>query len=348
MSADLPAPFASGAALRERFEAGLERLIDHDTLGVYVLALANASFERALFERLHERLHTAFTHWEARFDAGDALALNAAPDDRDVFERLRRHGFDRLEATRWRECGPWELQFNPLRAFRPPRMSDVVVDEPRRAFDPAAFNFNRPFLRDEILWEGEIDRRPWRLLYNKFPFAPLHGLLVPRPADCLPQRLDAETLAATWSVLLRLGDRIPGVGLGYNAYGAYASVNHLHLQLYVRDGSYPIERGTWAHNGGTVGYPLAVRRVEAARDLLVTLEALHRRRRGYNLLLRPGWAYVVERPLQGSYRHSAWTGGFAWSECAGGLTVFDRATFDRLDEKAIAAEFAAMASTRAT
>jgi diadenosine tetraphosphate (Ap4A) HIT family hydrolase len=343
MEADVPAPFSSTAALRERFEAGLERLVAHDTLGVFVLALANASFERALFERLHGRLRDAFRRWERRFDAGDPRALQAAPDDRDVFERLRRYGFDRLEVTRWRQCGSWELQFNPLRAFRPPRMSDAVVDEPGRPFDPAAFNFNRPFLRDEILWEGEIGAETWRLLYNKFPFAPLHGLLVPRPADCLSQRLDADVVTAVWSLLARLGQSIPGIGLGYNAYGAYASVNHLHFQLYARDGLYPVERDTWSHNGGVSRYPLAVRSVETPGELWGLLADLHGRRRGYNLLLRPGRGFVVERPLQGSYRHSGWTGGFAWSECAGGVTLFDCETFDALDEKTIAAEFAAMA-----
>jgi hypothetical protein len=341
--AELPVPFASANALRVHFERRLASLVDHEKLGVFVLALANASFERALFERLQGRLGDAFGRWERRFDAGDPRALQAAADDRDVFERLRRHGFERLEVTRWRQCGPWELQFNPLRAFRPPRMSDAVVDEPGRPFDPAAFNFNRPFLRDEILWEGEMDAAAWRLLYNKFPFATLHGLLVPRPADCLPQRLDAGIVTTVWSLLTRLGERVPGIGLGYNAYGAFASVNHLHFQLYARDGLYPIERDTWAHNGGASRYPLAVRTPETPGELWALLADLHGRRRGYNLLLRPGRGFVVERPLQGSYRHSGWTGGFAWSECAGGVTLFGRETFDALEEKAITAEFAAMA-----
>jgi diadenosine tetraphosphate (Ap4A) HIT family hydrolase len=318
-------------------------LVGHDTLGVFVLALANASFEGALFERLRARLRDDFARWEARFDTGDPRAIGAARDDVAVFERLRRHGFERLGVTRWRACGPWELQFNPLRAFRPPRMSDAVVTEPGRPFDAAGFNFNRPFLRDEILWEGDLGGRPWRLLYNKFPFAPLHGLLVPRPADCLPQRLDADTCAAAWSLLERLGKAMPGAGLGYNAYGAFASVNHLHFQLYVRDGQYPVEQAGWRHNGGGGAYPLPVRVVESGRDLWRSLADLHRRRRGYNLLLRPGRGYVIERPLQGSYRHSPWTGGFAWSECAGGITLLDRRSFSDLDASAIAAEFAVMA-----
>ena len=59
--------------------------------------------------------------------------------------------------------------------------------------------------------------------------------------------------------------------------------------------------------------------------------------------MRPGRAYLVRRALQGSYVHSDWTGGFAWSECAGVCTLFDEESYAGLSEGDITAELAAMA-----
>lgn len=338
------AVFDSIDVLREAFERRLVDLVDHDVLGVYVLVLANASFERHLFERLRDRLRDAFARWEARFESGDNRAIGAAPDDIAVFQRLREHGFDRLGVTRWRRCGPWWLQFNPLRSFRPPRMSDAVVETTFQPFDDKGFHFNKPFLRDEILWQGEITGVPLRLLYNKFPFAELHGLLVPAPEQCRPQCLRRSDLDEIWRITDWLGARLPGVGFGYNGFGAYASVNHLHFQMYCRSqGGYPIEGAAWTHNGGDTRYPVGVSRCDSMEACWQAVEAMHREGGGYNLLLRPGRAYLVRRALQGSYAHSRWTGGFAWSECAGVCTVFDEDVFAGLDQDAMAAEFAAMA-----
>jgi hypothetical protein len=331
-------------AFRAAFEQRLFDLVDHDVLGVFILALANASFEGHLFERLGGRLRTAFMRWEERFESGDRRAVGAAPDDIAVFQRLREHGFDRLETTRWRRCGPWWLQFNPLRSFRPPRMSHTVVDSAFEPFDDKGFHFNKAFLRDEILWQGEITGTPVRLLYNKFPFAELHGLLVPAPAQCRPQCLRRSDLDEIWQITEWLGMRLPGVGFGYNSYGAYASVNHMHFQMYCRgDGIYPVERPGWTHNGGRARYPAVVATFDGVAALWQAVEAIHRANGGYNLLLRPGRAYLVRRALQGSYVHSDWTGGFAWSECAGVCTLFDEESYAGLSEGAITAELAAMA-----
>ena len=60
----------------------------------------------------------------------------------------------------------------------------------------------------------------------------------------------------------------------------------------------------------------------------------------YNLLYRPGRVYLVPRAMQGSYLHSRWTSGFAWSELAGSITTSDAAVFERLCEADVADEFA--------
>lgn len=325
------------------FERRLSHLIDHDVLGVFILALANASFEPGLYGRLGDELHRAFDRWVERFASGDRRAADAAADDVAVFRQLQACGFQRLSATSWRDCGPWRLQFNLLRSFRPPRMSTAVIDQLYRPFDAQSFHFNKPFLADEVLWEGDIDGTPFRLFYNKFPFAETHGLLVPNPLDCRPQHLQHRDLAKICEVAAVLGAGLPDIGFGYNAFGAYASVNHLHFQMYNRSGGgMPIEDRAWCHNGGTKPYPLPVERHVDPAAAWQSLDRLQRRRIGYNLLIRPGVVYVVSRARQGSYRHSDWTGGFAWAETAGVITLFDEASFRNLSERDIRAEFSAM------
>ena len=80
-------------AYRDAFEARLARLVGEDTLGVFILALANANYDGAIFDRLHGALRTAFGHWCDRFDGGDPRAAAAAKDDVEVFARLRALGF---------------------------------------------------------------------------------------------------------------------------------------------------------------------------------------------------------------------------------------------------------------
>jgi hypothetical protein len=292
-------------------------------------------------------LEAAFGRWCARFERGDQAALTAAADDQAVFLRLRQLGLENLAATRWRELGPWEIQFNPLRALRPARMSGAKVTRLRRPFDPDGFHFNRAFLRREVLWEGDLCGTPVRMLYNKFPFAELHGLLVPDPEAGRPQFLEPRYHDLLWEIGRRLGARLPGIGFGYNAQGAYASVNHLHFQMFLRTtGTYAIESDRWRHNGGDLPYPLPVQRHDDPDPAWVALRELHAAGVCYNLLYRPGLLYLIPRAMQGSYRHSDWTGGFAWSEVAGMVTTSDAAAFDRLTDGDIRAELARLAVPR--
>ncbi len=336
-----PRIFSSAAELRRAFEHGLAGLLEQDALGAFILVLANATFERETFARLRDPLALAFSRWDERFERRDERAIAAAGDDVAVFMRLHQLGFRNLTITRRRRLGPWELQFNQLRAMRPPRMSGAAVGSLHRPFDRDGFHFNKPFLRKEIFWEGVLGGAPVRLLYNKFPFAELHGLLVPHPEANKPQFLSREDHALVWDITQQLGRGLPGVGFGYNAYGAYASVNHLHFQMFVRStGPYTIESGHWLHNGGSERYPLAVQRHADRDSAWGVLSDLHAVGRTYNLIYRPGLVYVVERAMQGDFVHSGWTSGFAWSELAGAVTVSDEVDFERLSQKDMTAEFA--------
>jgi len=337
------APFQSLARLQAAFADGLAAMLEHPGLGTFILVLANAGSERALWQALAPRLATRFAELAEAHGRGELA--DQAPDDLAVFERLLAVGFDGLQPVRHRTAGPWQLQFNHLRSFRPPRMSHVVVDRLQRPFDAAGFHFNKPFLRKEVLWEGELDGLHTRWLYNKFPFAPLHTLLVMQPDEQRPQFLAEPHHHAVWRLVAGLGEPLPGLGFGYNAYGAYASVNHQHLQGYVRtDDGYPVESEDWCHNGGERAYPVACRRHDDAGAAWADIAGLHAANTPYNLLYRPGACYVLPRAFQGSYHHAPWTAGFAWSELAGAVTLFDPAAFRDLDAAALADEYTKLAT----
>jgi hypothetical protein len=337
-------PFGSRAQLREAFEAGLLRMLEGDSLGAFILVLANASFEDGMSDRLRKPLAAAFERWSQAATAGDPAYQGAAADDVTVFEQLRQLDLDSLGVTRWRRLGPWEAQFNPLRALRPARVSGARVDALSRPFDPQGFHFDKPFLRDEILWEGRMRGVAVRLLYNKFPFAELHGLLVPDPSAGRPQFLSADYHRLIWAITGDLATGLPGVGFGYNAFGAFASINHLHFQMFERSqGEYPIESPLWRHNGGTRAYPLPVMCFDDLAAAWRALADCQSQNLAFNLLYRPGRLYLVQRALQGHYRHSLWTAGFAWSELAGSVTVVREEDFERLDGAAIEAELGRLA-----
>lgn len=320
----------------------MQRLLGYPGLGTYILVHANACFDGEIHQRLKGALAKRYDQLAAycREALSEGQDLAGAEDDQLVFLKLMAIGFEGVLATEFRQTGEWELQFNQIRAFRPSRISKQPVAGISRPFDPSGFNFNKPYLRKEVLWAGELLGEEVELLYNKFPFAPLHGLLVPDRRAHHGQLLGPRQHDYVWTLAEALGARLGGLGIAYNSYGAYASVNHLHFQLYVRTSPLPLEKACWNHNGGPLDYPLPCRVFNSPAEAWAYIEALHVRETSYNLIYRPGRLYCFPRKRQGSYGHAAWTRGFAWYELAGGVTTFSRSDFDTLDAVAIEQEMA--------
>ncbi len=331
--------FDSPEKHRRAFNAGLRTLLENDSAGAFILALANATFDPEVWAALHTRLYERLNDWRQRYQ--DVLADGGepadAPDDIAVMLRLLVVGFERLTPTEFRRIGDWEAQFNQLRAFRPKRMAGESVASTRKPFNEQGFHFDKSFLQDEVFWQGELAGRTVQLLYNKFPFVEQHGLLVPEPGRHLPQWLTADDHEWLFALCAAVGENLPGFGAGYNAYGAYSSVNHLHFQTFVRERPLPLSAPHWRHNGGDRDYPSACQRFDAAGPAWDFIADLRRREIAYNLLYVPGSCYCLPRRFQGSYPNPAWSGGFAWYELSGGFTTFSRADFLALDEAAIEA-----------
>jgi len=337
--------FQSADTFRERFERGLVDLLrSSGELGEDILVLANANFEPRIWAHLHDELRNCFARLAAGQAAADreGRALQGAPDDVAALRGILEHGFDTLRATELRRAGPWELQLNPLRAFRPARHSTASIDGIRAPFDETRFHFDKPFLRREIIWQGPLRGRDATLLYNKFPFADYHGLLVPEIGRHLAQFLAAEHLAWLWDLAQDLGARLPGFGIGYNSYGAHASVNHLHFQTFLRSGPLPVEDARWTHNGGSEPYPCRCLRFDRPQAAHECITALHEQSISYNLILAAGQLYCLPRRKQGAVAYAPWLGALAWYEMAGGFPLANAADFAQLEPQQIAAQLAAV------
>lgn len=334
--------FLSSESLRREFEKGLQKLLNEGSLGSYILVLANALFDEKIFKRMQHPLQEKFKLNQQHYTRSLRLGkqLHDAPDDMLVFLKLIAIGFENLNTTEYRQLEDWELQFNQLRSLRPQRMSGASISHLSQKFDDSAFHFNKPFLDKEVFWTGELDGRPVKLLYNKFPFATLHGLLVPEPEKELPQFLTRDIHYFICSICSLIGETIPGIAIAYNGYGAGASINHLHFQTFIKQRNLPVLADQWQHNGGTKPYPTDCMIFEDSDEAWQYINDLHHKNITYNLLYLPGRLACLPRKYQGSFPIPAWTENFAWYELCGGVTTFNKEDFLQLDDDSIAESLA--------
>ncbi len=332
--------FSSQEKLAELFKQGLANLLHgYNELGVFILVLANVSLDPELQEKLDRKVKGRYQLLRRSFKRFPrSFYLDDARDDMQVFRKLLRIGMIRLQPNESRDEGPWELQFNQLRSFRPSRIADCHVEGVRAPFDIDGFHFNKPFLLKEIFWEGPLAGRRTSLYYNKFPFMPFHSLMVPERGACHPQYLRQFDLEYLWVASEFLGQTLPDIGFGYNSYGANASINNLHFHMFVREKPLPITGAEWLHNGGDREYPVGCCSFISVQDAWEFISGLHRQDVSYNLVVVPGCIYCIPRRRQGSYTHADWNSGFAWYEVAGGITTVRRDDYQSLNADLITRE----------
>jgi hypothetical protein len=181
------------------------------------------------------------------------------------------------------------------------------------------------------------------LYYNKYPFVDFHGLLVPERDSCLPQYLTEAHHFYLWEATEKLSLTLAGVGFGYNSLGAFASVNHLHFQMFIKPEGFPVMAQAWRHNGGEMPYPATCLAYSDPKSAWAGIHDLHESETPYNLLYEAGRMYLFPRRKQGTYLQPAWTSGFTWHELAGGIITFNREDYERLDAAAIERELACLA-----
>ncbi|MCW8922742.1 MAG: hypothetical protein OQK69_03815, partial [Gammaproteobacteria bacterium] len=247
--------------------------------------------------------------------------LKATDDDLGVFEKIKAKGVGSLSAWQSIPQGEYELRYNPMRALRPVRASSEKTENVFREFDDDKFHFNKPFLKPEILWEGKWQNVPLRVLYNKFPFAPYHLIIVPYPEKELPQYLTKDEHKLIWRLVKEQADIFTGFGIGYNSLGACASVNQLHFQSFIEEEALPIEKSLWVHNDGRHQYPMKCIKATTVDECWNMVEKMHAENQPYNLLYRKGCCYILPRRMQGSAQVAERVQGAGWIEECGVFNV---------------------------
>jgi len=312
-------------AFQHLFIDSLCNMLSPDQAGAFILVLANSMQDAGLRSSLKRELNANFKVLQNNIRQ---KTLHITADDLAVFKAIEVIGVDSLSCWQLHNTGDWELVYNPMRALRPARASGKAIDGIKQAFDEAGFNFNKPFLRPEILWQGNWQGSHLRVLYNKFPFAPYHLIIVPDPGMQLPQYLTADYHNMMWELVDQQQAALPGFGAGYNSLGACASVNQLHFQNFERAELLPIELQKWKHNGGNDHYPMNCSAFNSVAESWRLIDEYHQNNQPYNLLYRPGRCYVLARIRQGSAGVAARVRGAGWIEECGVFNVSDHSELE--------------------
>ena len=346
---DTGSPFSSESQFRARYRDKLSAMLRANTtahdfgLSTFVLVCANAYFDRDILNELDNDLRRAFINIREKyfrlFAEGQILDERHA-EDLLVFLKIALVGLEQLRVTEHRPLGEWTLQFNHIRSFRPQRTAARSVPSIDIPFNENSFHYDAALCERESFWSGSLAVKNVSLLYNKYPFARLHALLIPGPERKQRQFLDRENHDWAWNAAQSLAQDLPGFGLGYNSLGTFASVNHLHFQTFIEPNGMPVMQNSWKHNGGSQEYPLPCIVFDSVEASWKWMERIYTQNStSFNLLYTPGKIFCFERKRQGTYRHARWTSGFAWYELAGNIITFSREDYSALTPDRIEKEF---------
>ena len=323
-------PFDSHDAFHREFLAGLHRSLHSESLGAFILVLANSLQHPLLRSALLDDLQTLYEKlYPAKWGA-DAVA-----DDIRVFERLAGSVIADMHPWTFHRNGLWTHVVNPMRALRPPRNASLKVERIERDFDADGFHFDKPYLASEVFGRLDIHGCDLTLMFNKFPYMPYHYLLVPECSQRRPQLLEQSWLEFIWRLSGEVAGRIDGAGFGYSSIGACASVNHLHFQGFIYAEQLGVEDSRWSHNGGDQDYPVTCERFTDMRACWESIETLHSRQQAYNLLFREGGCYLFVRRMQGSEGIAERLAGAGWCELSGVFNESHESDLTALDEEQI-------------
>jgi len=270
-------------------------------------------------------------------------ALKVVEEDLQVFKQLLNIGLENIQLAQQRQLGPWLLKYNQLRSFRPRRISQQVFTGLEKQLNRDGFHFNKPFMAKECFWSGELLNKPVDLFYNKFPFADCHGLLVIDRQSWQPQYLTQAIHDYMFALSQQLGEKLTDVGFGYNSIGAFASVNHLHFQMFLGADSCGVTQPQWQHKGGEQIYPATCQFETDVARAWQSIQHFHQQQQPYNLLYTAEGVYLFARPEQNQVPVPAWSSGCTWYELSGALVVFDPDAYQKLSSEDIRHELSLLA-----
>lgn len=227
----------------------LKKRIAVNDLGILILLSAHASYNEKLFKKAGGKLDLIYKKLKENIKN---IPDNFKNDDYFVALKILEIGWKNIQKVSFKKLNNlWDVQYNQLRTFKPRRNATEEIKSIYKKFDKKSFNFNKPFLQIECFEKCICNGMEVSMFYNKFPFVPYHTLLVPEQGKNHPQFLKKKFHYYAYDLI----KNIKGFGIGYNSIGAYASVNHLHFQLFVENEKLPVCSPIWKHNGGKKEYP---------------------------------------------------------------------------------------------
>ncbi len=212
-------------------------------------------------------------------------------------------------------------------------MSSQKVKSINVEYDNKSFNFNKPFLKKEIFIQQVLNKKRVSLLYNKFPFADYHGLLVIDREKEYNQYLSEDIFYYTWDLYSNLKESIENLVISYNSLGAGASVNHLHFQTCIIDRALSISSGIWTHNGGDNKYPAECVVFNTVMEAWHFINDLQLKNTAFNLIFTGEYLYCLPRKLE--IVKNKFIPQIGWFEMAGSFSLADEENYFSLEESQI-------------
>lgn len=309
-----------------------KKLIVND-LGVVILLSAQAAFNNELYKKICSRLDSVY---KTLSKETIRIPDNLKNDDYFVALRILDIGWKKIKKVSFKKADNlWDVQYNQVRTFKPRRNAVEVIESVHKKFDLNSFNFNKPFLTQECFKKCRCNGMDVALFYNKFPFLPYHTLLVPEKEKNHPQFLKRKFHYYACDLI----KDIKGFAIGYNSIGAYASVNHLHFQMFVEKRKLPVCNPVWKHNGGKKEYPAACFVFENKAASWKFLSVLHKKNIPYNILYTAEKIYIFPVNFQKAHRKTIFPLGFAWIEFSGSFINVSPKDYENITKKQILREF---------
>lgn len=341
LMSDLAQILSSEQQYEQAFEEGLIRILKQRTAGTFILACANLFSHPKSLARHQTELHSVFDYLRDHYRDLAQLGEKPtdAPDDIKTMDSLLRLGLDEIDPVVTRRINNTQCQFllnyNPLRHFRPARMSKVAKLQLNTPFNPDGFHFNKPFLEKEIFAEGEMLNRQVSLFYNKFPIVEHHAMLVVDRRSNRNQYLSKEDLYFIAELQASLQVQNPHLVIAFNSLGAGASVNHLHFHCFIEQEAFPIFCPIYTQNGGDRLYPANCHVTNEPDAAWSFVTSCHENNIAYNLLFRDGKIFYLPRKPPQRTIEPFDLAGFGWSHMAGFFNIdnpddLPRITFEQV------------------
>jgi len=333
----LPEIFRSKEKFVNAYDGYLLKLLKKDVsvndLGILILLSAQATFNNRLYKKAEARLNSVFKNLSAGIKS---IQDNLKNDDYSVASKILELGWKNIEKVSFKKVNKvWDVQYNQLRTLKPRRNAVEKTESIYKKFDKNSFNFNKPFLKQERFKKCKCSGMDVSLFYNKFPFVPYHTLLVPEQEENHPQFLKRKFHYYACDLM----KTVKGFAIGYNSIGAYASVNHLHFQLFIESEKMPVCNPIWKHNGGKREYPAKCFVFESKVASWKFISELHSNNIPYNILYTKEKTYIFPVNFQKMHKNTIFPLGFAWIELSGSFINVTKKDYDKITEKQILGEF---------